>query len=136
MIRSILAILSGTTLWGGLWVAANGVIVGVFDDAVNGDGSLTHVPALLTLLSVSVVLSVLAGYVTAWIGRKNEFQRTLTLGIVQLVIGIMVQWQSLDLMPLWYHIPFLLLLIPGNVAGGYLRVRLREHNRHRLIRTA
>lgn len=126
MIRSILAILAGTTLWGGLWVAANGAVVSVFDDAVNGDGSLTHVPTLLTLLTVSVVLSILAGYVTAWIGRKNELQRTLTLGVVQLVIGGIVQWQSLDLMPLWYHLPFLLLLIPGNVVGGYLLVRYRE----------
>lgn len=135
MIRSILAISAGTTLWGGLWVAANGVVVNVFDDAVNGDGSLTHVPALLTLLMISVALSLLAGYVTAWIGQKREFQRTLMLGMVQLAIGIIVQWQSLDLMPLWYHIPFLLLLIPGNVAGGYLLVWLRERNRSRMPHT-
>lgn len=128
MIRGILAILSGMMLWGGLWVAANGLIVTVFDDAVNGDGSLTHVPALLTLLGVSVLLSLLAGYVTAWMGGNNAFRRTLTLGCVQLIIGALVQWQSIDLMPIWYHILFLLLLIPGNMVGGCLLVRLREHD--------
>ena len=135
MIRSLLAVLTGTTVWGLLWTTGNDVLVRIIPEAVRGDGRVEYVPALIILLVLSVVLSVLAGGLTAWIARKRETKHTLALGIVQFAIGMAVQIQYIDLMPLWYYAFFLLLLIPGNVAGGILRVWLREKNRYPAIRT-
>ena len=43
------------------------------------------------------------------------------LALIQLGIGIFVQSGVWDQMPLWYHLPFLALLLPANVYGAWLR---------------
>jgi hypothetical protein len=43
------------------------------------------------------------------------------LGIVQLVIGIFVQTMYWHVIPTWYHLTFLALLIPGILLGARMR---------------
>jgi hypothetical protein len=40
--------------------------------------------------------------------------------VLQLGLGIFFQAQYWQLMPLWYHLPFLALLLPGNVYGAWM----------------
>lgn len=135
MIRSIIAVLSGSVIWGVLWVAINGILQSAIPDIARADGRIDSVPVLGLFLFISIDLSVLAGYLTAWIIGRKEIGHTVALGILQLVIGIMVQMQYLELLPMWYHTLFLLFLIPGNIAGGYFRVRYRHRSRQAIIQT-
>ena len=45
----------------------------------------------------------------------------MALGILQLVLGLAVTVGAYASAPLWYHLVFLALLIPGNVIGARLR---------------
>jgi hypothetical protein len=46
---------------------------------------------------------------------------SLWLGLILLGVGMFVQAQYRYLMPLWYHLLFLLLLVPACMIGGQLR---------------
>ena len=48
------------------------------------------------------------------------------MGVLQLAMGIAAELANFDALPLWYHIAFLLLLIPGNLFGGLLHSRRNE----------
>lgn len=123
MVRSILAVLAGMVVWAALWVPGSLWLGSLFPGAVEPDQPITNTTLLLIWLVLSVVLSVLAGYVTGAIARTNRAKHGLALGIVQLAIGLGVQISAWDLMPLWYHVPFLALLIPANVYGATLGKR-------------
>lgn len=123
MWRSILSVLAGTFVWGILWVTANGILAASMPDQFREDGSTDSVGILAGILILSIVLSVLAGWVTSRLAPRNAMKHVFALGALQLLIGIAVQMQFWDLMPLWYHLSFLVMLVPGVILGGKLRER-------------
>lgn len=106
-----------------LWLSGNQGLVAAFPAIVIPEEPLTHLGILLTLMVFSVALSVLAGYVTAAIAGNNPMRAVWVLAILQLVLGIIAQASYWSLMPVWYHILFLALIIPATKYGGKLRVR-------------
>ena len=66
------------------------------------------------------VFSIAAGYVAATLAKENS-RSPLYLGVLLLLVGIAFQAAAWNRIPLWYHLPFLLLLIPMSVLGGKLR---------------
>jgi hypothetical protein len=74
----------------------------------------------MILLVRSVIVSMISGLVTALIAKEN-FKSPLGLGVLLLIFGIFLQAVHWDYMPLWYHIPFLIWLIPITILGGKLR---------------
>ena len=121
MIRSFGAVLAGVVTWSVVWLAANATAVALVPQAFGEDGTTSSTGILVLFLVLSVLASILAGWVTAAVARRPYLGPTLVLGGIQLAIGIGVQMQYWDAMPLWYHLPFLALLVPGNVAGGWIR---------------
>jgi len=121
MVRSILAVLAGMILWAGLWVGGNAVLRGALPDAYDAEGLTRSVAVLSLILVLSVVLSVIAGYLTAAIAGRRAILHAFVFGAVQLAIGVGVQAAVWQQMPLWYHLSFLALLIPASLLGGALR---------------
>ncbi len=119
--RSILAVLAGAVLWALLWIGSNATLAATFPRQIVPNEYIGHVGILMTLLALSVVYSVLAGYATGVVAQANRVRHGFALGILQLALGIFFQAQYWQLMPLWYHLPFLALLLPGNVYGAWLR---------------
>jgi fructose-specific phosphotransferase system IIC component len=119
--RSILAVIVGMVVWAVLWMGSNQVFFLIFPDLMDLEGPIDNAGVLLTFLLISVLLSVIAGYITAWIARRRPLTHALVLGIIQLTIGIIMQVQFWELMPVWYHLSFLALLIPGYLVGAMLR---------------
>ena len=132
MLRIILAIVVGFIVWSVFWVGSDAVFSLIspgwwgktsqeFRAAVeNKTPYALDSVVLLLLLVKSVITSVIAGFIAAAIARENT-QSTLGLGVLLLLFGIFVQAAHWSYMPLWYHLPFLLLLIPMTVMGGKLR---------------
>jgi len=118
MIRSILAVVAGSAVWTLLWFAANGILVKMVPEVLKT--RLERVDLLLLILAYSVVYSIVAGFVTGAAARGDIMKHVLALGILQLILGITAQAASWSLMPVWFHLSFLALLIPGNLAGGKL----------------
>ena len=75
---------------------------------------------MITLLIKSFIVSIISGFVTALIARENV-KSTFVLGVLLLIFGVFVQMAHWNYMPLWYHIPFLVLLIPMTILGGRLK---------------
>ncbi len=118
MIRSMLSVLAGFVLWPVLSLASNAVLAAAVPGAFREDGSTDSVGMLLLILVLSVVFSVIAGYVTALLAREKTKQHALALGLTLLAVGIFVQIQYWDVMPVWYHLSFLALLVPGVLLGA------------------
>jgi hypothetical protein len=125
MVRSILAVLAGIVSWAVLWVGGNAIFATLFPAQYQAEKK-EYVPMLLSLIILSFIFSIIAGYLTARIARRKEIAHTIVLGVLQLAMGIAAQMANFDALPLWYHIIFLLLLIPGNVFGAMLRTRQSE----------
>ncbi|MCG8456449.1 MAG: hypothetical protein MI919_09215, partial [Holophagales bacterium] len=119
--RCIGDVFAGMVGWAVLWLGTNAALAAALPGSFREDGSTDSVGILLLILVASVVFSVAAGYLTALVARQKPVAHGLALGIVQLLIGIAVQMQYWQVMPLWYHLIFLTLLLPGNVAGAWLR---------------
>ena len=63
---------------------------------------ITHAGALLGLIFYSVVLSLLAGWVTAAVARARWSPALWALAVLQLTLGFVAQTSAWSLMPVWY----------------------------------
>ena len=121
MLQLILGVFVGFVLWSILWVGSDALLKGAWT------GYAEHVDAgdfsfgiLMFSLVRSIICSVLAGYVTASIAAESS-KAVPILGGLLLIAGIMVQvgvWKSI---PVWYHLTFLLLLVPMTLLGGMIK---------------
>ena len=121
MVRSILSVVTGVVVWGVLWVGTGFGLHAAMPDRLTEDMTTRDPVPLVIFLGVSIILSVLAGYLCATIAGRKMLLHVTVLGILQLLIGIMFQSGVWDAMPLWYHLSFLAMVIPGHLAGGWMR---------------
>ena len=131
MWRIILAIIVGFILWSILWVGSDALMSLISADwgktsadfraAVENKTPYTLSAAVLVALLVKgFIVSIISGFAAALIARENV-KSTLVLGVLLLIFGIFVQAVHWTYMPLWYHIPFLVMLIPMTIFGGKLK---------------
>lgn len=119
--RSILAVIAGFIAWSILWVGSNAAVTAVFPQHFAADGTTQHNGILALILLDSILFSLFAGWLTAKIAHGKTFAHTLALGLALLAVGIPVQIGYWDLMPLWYHLIFLTLLLPMAILGGKIQ---------------
>jgi hypothetical protein len=125
MLRSILSVLAGFFVWSALWLAANQAFRAITPGSFHEDGSVEGSGVLLMILAWSVVCSVAAGWVTGTVAKANPVKHATWLGVVQVLVGIAVQMGYWEVIPLWYHLCFLALLLPGHVVGGWMKAGKR-----------
>lgn len=116
--KTVIAIVVGYVAWTVVWLAGNA--------ALSSSGMLPSDPTqavsapatLAALLVLSIVASVIAGFLAQ---RIDRYSMALGILIVLLVAtGAAVQWSVRALMPIWYHVTFLALLAPMCGVGGRL----------------
>ncbi len=132
MLRIILGAIAGFIIWSILWVGSDTLLSAISPGwygknlselaaAVNNKTAFTADSTILLVALVrSVIFSLVSGFAAASIARENT-KSTLALGVLLLLFGIFIQSVYWNYVPLWYHIPFLLLLIPVTMIGGKLR---------------
>ena len=131
MARMIFGVIAGFIVWSILWVGSDAVFGLIsadwgktsteFREAVaNKTPYALSATVLIALLVKSFIVSIISGFICALIARENA-KSTVVLGVLLLLFGIFIQISHWDYMPLWYHIPFLVLLIPMTVLGGKFR---------------
>lgn len=130
MIRSILAVIAGSVVWMITALGMDAVLMKFTPASFGTKGEVESVPLLLFMLSYSLLFSVLGGFVTAYIAGRKELQHALALGVLQLTMGIMATIQFFDTAPLWFHVACMSLLVPANIAGGWLRLTQKQGQRY------
>ena len=124
--RAVLAVLAGAAVWAALWIGGTQAAQAAFPSVFAAGQPITHVGALVGLILYSLPLSMLAGLVTAAVAARNPMPAVWALAILQLALGIIAEVSAWSMMPVWYHVVFLALVVPATVYGGLLRVRCRE----------
>lgn len=132
MLRTILGVIAGFIIWSIVWVGMDALLSAIspgwfgrisaeFQNAVNRNEPFTPpVSISVYLVFQSVLCSLIAGFAAAAIAKEKR-KSTLALGVLLLVTGVFVEAYHWNYFPLWYHVLFLLLLIPATVLGGRLR---------------
>ncbi len=120
MLRQFLAVITGFAIWSVLWLVYN-----IFLRTVKLLPSNIAVPVqnsgpLVLLLLGSIGMSCLSGWIGARIVRGASNVPIWVLGLLLLAVGIFFQTQYWHLMPLWYHLSFLAMLVPGCFMGARL----------------
>jgi len=131
MLRTVLGVIAGYFIWSIVWVGTDSILAALspgwygknsadFQNAISGNGVFTSsFTVCVSLIFLSVFFSLVAGFAAATIARENR-KSTVALGVLLLITGVFVEAAYWNYLPLWYHILFLLLLIPATVAGGKL----------------
>jgi hypothetical protein len=74
-------------------------------------------PMMLTRLAIGVVATLAAGWVAAMISRRSTIAILLP-GVLLLAVFIPQHISLWNKFPIWYHLTFLVSLIPLTFAGG------------------
>ena len=121
--KQVLGVIVGFILWSVLWLSLNQMLLLVGVMSPNVTEPLTNAKPLLLLLVGSVLISLISGYVTARIAGRAWALPAAALGVLLLATGVFVQLKLWYLIPLWYHLGFLILLIPMTLLGARMRAR-------------
>ncbi|MBK6749274.1 MAG: hypothetical protein IPG67_04505 [Acidobacteria bacterium] len=129
--RIIVGVVVGFIVWSIVWVGSEQTL-GRFwtefgahtleaEKALTNNTSLETSPAIaIANLIRSFLTSVIAGYLVAL--AAGEYKRsTMILGVILVAVGIAVEYMFWNLAPAWYHILFVLFLLPMTIVGGRMR---------------
>ncbi len=121
MARAIGGVVLAFLLWTALWLGFNSAAQAALPEIIDPEQPLTHAGMLLTFIAYSVVISIVAGFVCAAIRKDSPMKTVWVFAIILLLTGIGVEVAFWEMMPAWYHLVFLALLVPATVWGGALR---------------
>ncbi len=120
--KIILGIVVGFIVWSVVFVGGEALVKAIAPGMAAPDGA-TYVGSagiLLGYLVRSIIASILAGFSAVMVSAENS-KTPLILGTVLLIVGILVQAGAWNMLPVWYHLVFLALLIPMTFVGAKLR---------------
>lgn len=121
MLRTVLGITVGFFVWSILWVGFDALLRAIWTNYNESAKAMTFSSAMLIVpLVLTALVSIVSGFVAASVSRENS-KVPLILGILLLIVGIFVQLNVWDKIPLWYNLAFWILLVPMTVLGGRMR---------------
>ena len=121
--KQVFAVATGFILWSVLWLGLNQLLLVLGVMPATTSQPIADPKPLVLLLVGSVLISLLSGYVTSRISGMEWALPAGALGMLLLASGVFVQLKLWYLIPLWYHLLFLLLLMPMTILGARMRAR-------------
>jgi hypothetical protein len=119
--RAAFVVFCGVALWTLLWLGGNAALASLIPHVYRDDGTTGHAGVLGVILLLSGLCSLAAGYVVSALARGRWRGHAIALGAALLAIGVLVQSQYWQLLPVWYHVIFLAGLLPVSLLGARLR---------------
>lgn len=120
MLRAVLGVIVGYAIWSILWITGNGLVFKEVAEVVRRGEPYMKTGPYVGVLVLSVLCSLAAGAVCAVIAGKKATSAAIVTGVLLLLTGIGVQASVWTLMPVWYHLTFLVLLVPVTLVGARL----------------
>jgi hypothetical protein len=127
MRKPVVGVVSGLAAWIAM-VAVAGVIMRATWPAYASvaDAMTFTLPMMLARLTIGALATLIAGWVTTAISPQSMFVRLLP-GLILLVAFIPQHITLWKMFPIWYHLTFLLSLVPLTYLGGTLITGRRSH---------
>ena len=126
MKRSILACLAGLLTWIIVVSVINRVLRMSLPNYTAAEHMLQFTLAMKwARLVMAIVTSLAAGAVTGWISPSSRWAPWI-VGIVVLAMFLPVHIAIWSRFPVWYHLTFLLTIIPAVLVGALLPPRLNK----------
>jgi hypothetical protein len=124
MKRSILACLAGLLTWAVVVTLINRVLRLSLPNYTAAEHTLQFTLAMKwARLVMAVATSVVAGIVTGWISQSSRWA-PLIVGSVVLAMFLPFHIAIWSKFPAWYHLTFLLTIIPAVLVGALLPTHL------------
>ncbi len=129
--RIIIGVVVGFIVWSIVWVGSEQTLGRFWTEfgthTLEAEKALTNNTSLETSSAIAVanlirsfLTSIIAGYLAAL--AAGEYKRsTMILGVILVAVGIAVEYMFWNLAPAWYHILFVLFLLPMTILGGRMR---------------
>jgi hypothetical protein len=123
MKRSILACLAGLLTWTVVVMTINRVLRLSLPNYTAAEQTLQFTLGMKwARLLMAIVTSVVAGAVTGWTSRSSRWAPLIVGGVV-LAMFVPVHIAIWSQFPAWYHLTFLLTIIPAVFVGALLPAR-------------
>jgi hypothetical protein len=123
MSKKILGVIGGLVVWMAVVMVAGAIMRLSWPAYANVAAAMTFtLPMLAARLSISALATLAAGLVTAIIVPGSTLAR-LTPGVLLLIAFIPQHITLWDKFPVWYHLTFLLSLVPLTWVGGTIASR-------------
>ncbi|HEX6126841.1 MAG TPA: hypothetical protein VFZ23_15820, partial [Pyrinomonadaceae bacterium] len=129
MLKIILGVVAGFVAWSILWVGSDQVLMSLSPDwygahqrafqlAVENGSSFTADTTILIMHIVrAAIVSIISGFIAAVVAGENR-KAPLALAVVLLIVGVAVEAYVWNYAPVWYHLLFLIVLVPTTILGG------------------
>ena len=121
MKRDVLAIVVGYVVWTAIWLGCGALFFGDAAERMQAEVPLTELGPLLAMLGLSIACSLSGGWSAGRLSGGSSRAITI-LAVLLALTGLGVQLGVWDLMPSWYHVLFLALLMPMTRLGARLAV--------------
>ena len=118
MSKKILGVVAGLMVWVSIVVVVGEAMRSSWPAYASVATAMTFtLPMLVARLSISVLATLAAGLVTASIAPRSMLVRLMP-GLLLVVAFVPVHISLWDRFPIWYHLSFLLSLVPLTYLGG------------------
>jgi hypothetical protein len=125
MARDILGVLAGLAVWMAIAVVAGVTMRSAWPDYASVADAMTFtLPMMFARLAIGALATLAAGWVIAVIARRSMLAR-VTAGLLLVVVFVPQHIMLWDKFPVWYHLTFLVSLVPLAYLGGQISA-LRE----------
>jgi hypothetical protein len=118
MARRFLGVVAGVAVWMVIVTIVGVIMRGAWREYTAVADAMTFtLPMMLARLAIGALATFVAGWVTAIIARRSTFA-TLACGVLLLLFFIPQHIRLWNKFPVWYHLTFLLSLVPLTWLGG------------------
>ncbi len=128
MMRVIAGAIVGYVVWTAMWLTGNAILFAEAGEVIAAGDAFTETGPLLGVLALSIACSLAGGVAAAITGGESARGAVLGNAALLLATGIFVQAGLWSLMPVWYHLIFLALLVPMTLLGGMFVLRRQSAN--------
>jgi hypothetical protein len=123
MIRGLAGIVSGLITWFLAATVGNRLLRVSWPGYAEAERPLKFTLGMMVArLILGALCSVCAGFAVAWVTRSNRMAAKV-LGIVLIAMFIPVHYGLWDKFPIWYHLTFLVSLLPLALVGAILKAQ-------------
>lgn len=117
MTRNLLGVVTGLAVWLAITFFVGFIMRGTWSAYASVADAMTFtLPMMLARLSIGAFATVVMGFVTACI-TQSVFARLIP-GVILLIVFIPEHVMLWDKFPIWYHLWFLLSLVPLTYIGN------------------